>query len=275
MVNSTTAPPECQGEPEENDRPKPNYYAIIPAEVRYDKTLRANEKLLYAELSAWCNLYGVCTASTGRLAELFEVSPQAIKEWLRHLEEHNYIRREIQRKENGEVAVRKIYVLVSATGGRGSTQILPTPATDVDEGGQQTLPENIIYIYNNKKKIKKEKVNGGSRRSPLTDDEMKTMIIEWIGKIAAPDWSSNVKNRLYAALVRFYEPRTSKAKDATRSKTAFTGLTNRLCRFSGMDPAVMEDLLDRATSAEWIMIYPDKQAQTPAPEQRARDEEWL
>ena len=31
---------------------KPNYYAIIPANVRYDNELRANEKLLYGEITA-------------------------------------------------------------------------------------------------------------------------------------------------------------------------------------------------------------------------------
>ena len=37
---------------------KPNYYAILTAEVRYDNRLSANEKLLFAEIPALSNKTG-------------------------------------------------------------------------------------------------------------------------------------------------------------------------------------------------------------------------
>ena len=38
----------------------PGYYAIIPADVRYDERLSANHKLLYGEIIALCNKEGYC-----------------------------------------------------------------------------------------------------------------------------------------------------------------------------------------------------------------------
>lgn len=40
-----------------------SYYAIIPANIRYDTRLKANSKLLYGEITALCNEKGFCWAS--------------------------------------------------------------------------------------------------------------------------------------------------------------------------------------------------------------------
>ncbi|MGE9832701.1 conserved phage C-terminal domain-containing protein, partial [Ligilactobacillus salivarius] len=37
---------------------KPGYYSILTANVRYDKRLKANEKLLFSEITALSNKYG-------------------------------------------------------------------------------------------------------------------------------------------------------------------------------------------------------------------------
>ena len=45
-----------------NEKNRANYYAIIPAKVRYDKNLKPAEKILYGELTALSNKNGYCHA---------------------------------------------------------------------------------------------------------------------------------------------------------------------------------------------------------------------
>jgi len=78
---------------------KPNYYAVIPAEVRYSKKLTPNAKLLYAEITALCNMNGKCIASTQYFCKLYEVSRSSIQNWLRLLENNNYITRDVKYKQ--------------------------------------------------------------------------------------------------------------------------------------------------------------------------------
>ena len=60
-----------------NDLPiVPNYYAIIPSEVRYDSKLKANEKLLFAEITSLTNKKGYCYASNEYFASLYSTSKE-------------------------------------------------------------------------------------------------------------------------------------------------------------------------------------------------------
>ena len=40
------------------NKEQPNYYAIIPATVRYEKNLKSAEKLLYGEITGLANKSG-------------------------------------------------------------------------------------------------------------------------------------------------------------------------------------------------------------------------
>jgi len=88
---------------------KPNYYAVIPAEVRYSKKLTPNAKLLYAEITALCNMNGKCTASTQYFCKLYEVSRSSIQNWLKLLEDNKYIVRDVKYKQGSrEIESRSI-----------------------------------------------------------------------------------------------------------------------------------------------------------------------
>ena len=94
-----------------NDESKINYYSIIPATVRYDKELKANEKLLYGEITALSNRNGYCYAQNRYFANLYNVSIETISRWLSHLQKQGYIQIEIKRNECKEVIARYIYIV--------------------------------------------------------------------------------------------------------------------------------------------------------------------
>ncbi|HAQ4311025.1 TPA: helix-turn-helix domain-containing protein [Enterococcus faecium] len=75
------------------------YYAIIPANVRYDKRLKPNTKLLYGEITALCNERGFCWAGNEYFADLYGVNKETISRWVSDLIKFGYLNREIIYKE--------------------------------------------------------------------------------------------------------------------------------------------------------------------------------
>lgn len=87
---------------------KPNYYAILTAEVRYDSRLSSMEKLLYAELTALSNSRGFAFPSNEYLATLYGTSERSISRYIFNLQNFGYIR--INEIKKGVGTVRKIYI---------------------------------------------------------------------------------------------------------------------------------------------------------------------
>lgn len=90
---------------------KPNFYGIMPADVRYDKNLKPMEKILYTEITALANTKGYCYATNSYFANLYEVHKNTVGSWISNLEKQGYIKTVLIYK-NGtkEILERRIYI---------------------------------------------------------------------------------------------------------------------------------------------------------------------
>lgn len=86
---------------------KPSYYGIVPANVRYCKTIPDGAKLLYSEITALCNQKGYCFASNSYFSELYGKSTITISRWFSALAKHGFITVDIDSKDNH---TRKVYL---------------------------------------------------------------------------------------------------------------------------------------------------------------------
>ena len=90
---------------------KPTYYAIISAEVRYDKNLSANAKLLYGEITCLTNENGFCFATNKYFADLYEKSKVTISKWISELVVNGYVSTSYTYKE-GTKEIDKRYISI-------------------------------------------------------------------------------------------------------------------------------------------------------------------
>ena len=86
---------------------KPNYYAIIPAEIRYSN-LKPNAKLLYGEITALSSKLGYCYATNNYFAELYNVSKNTISSWISDLKKLGFITVNVERNDKKQIIKRCI-----------------------------------------------------------------------------------------------------------------------------------------------------------------------
>jgi len=116
---------------------KPNYYAIIPANVRYSN-IKPNAKLLYGEITALSNKLGYCFASNTYFADLYGVSKNTVSRWLSDLKKSEFITINIERNSNKQITKRII----------GIVKKVDTPIDEKSKDNNTSIntTSNNIYI---------------------------------------------------------------------------------------------------------------------------------
>ena len=185
---------------------KPNYYAIIPAEVRYSKALTPNAKLLYAEITALCNMNGKCTASTQYFCRLYEVSRGAVQNWLKMLDDNGYIDRTVIYKQGTKEIMHRYIKLkdkgsINISTDNTNINITNTNLTDSNTKGSFVKP-TIIDIN----EYCKERKNNVDADTFFNFYESKDWLI---GKNKMKNWK--------ACIITWEKSRNNKNKDNTTS----------------------------------------------------------
>lgn len=158
---------------------RPNYYAVIPAEVRYS-SISGNAKLLYGEITALTNKNGFCHASNDYFMRLYGAGRRTVVRWLQELEKQGFIN--VQAKQS---KYRKIYCAKNGLVGEHCAK-----NGSVDDS---TAPKMASYYAkngaHNNKEINKHKTKKKSARElilelPLPENLCQEDWQEWIDYLA-------------------------------------------------------------------------------------------
>lgn len=126
---------------------EPGYYAIIPANVRYDSKLPANAKLLYGEITALCNKEGYCWATNDYFAELYNTTDKTISRWIKHLKDRELIECKLKTFRYEDGTIKKIrYIILD----KNATLVLDKIILDhTDKNVLNHMDKNVQYNNTN------------------------------------------------------------------------------------------------------------------------------
>ena len=178
---------------------KPSYYAILTADVRYDKNLSANEKLLFAEITSLTHTTGWCWASNNYFANLFNVTPQAISKWVNKLKKLGYIEVEMKYDKNNPKVISCRYIKPLGNNSLGvSTEDLGV-STQLEGGinhclgGYQQRIKDINTSINNTSINNKEYIGEFPVESHCEESIPYQEIIDYLNQKTGKHYRANIK----------------------------------------------------------------------------------
>lgn len=179
------------------------YYGILPAEVRYDKELPANAKLLFVEVTSLCRLQGYCWATNAYFAELLGATERTVTRWVKTLCNKGYCFTTTKTFRWQDGTVKKVrYICLSKKAAddlKALSQEDILSRHHIDISVQNHIDTNVLYNKNNNelnKSLMDTNVSIGEV-SPETYGkvEINQLFETWEQTTGLPITSNRTKNR--------------------------------------------------------------------------------
>ena len=185
---------------------KPSYYAILTAEVRYNKDLTPNAKLLYSEITALCNMNGQCFATNSYFSEIYGKSKTSISKWISQLVSFGYISINYTYKSNSK-EIDKRYISIVKEGIEeklkgGIKEKLKDNTTSINTTSNNIYIKekfiNSVMLFDYPKEMKQDFINywtEGKRKMRFQKQatfEIKLRLLRWAKNSAKWDKPKNI-----------------------------------------------------------------------------------
>ena len=224
---------------EENNNP--NYFGILPANVRYDKKLKPMEKILYTEITALANSKGYCYATNSYFANLYDVHKNTAGTWINNLEKLGYIKSKII-YETGTKNVKERQLFIVTPINEKIDTYQQKDCDPINEKIDTPINEKIEdnnTRYNNINEYNKKEIN----KEKKTKNKNTELIIKSIYK--SEEFKEEFKN--------FIEMRTKKGIDKRPTQRAVELIIKELEKANDENIAIQ--MLQNSIKNGWLDVY--------------------
>lgn len=229
----------------------PGFWAVLPAAVRYDRTLTQTAKLLYAEITSLSASDGYCWASDEYFAKLFDCSVATITRALRSLRAGGYIYS--TKTANAKGTERHIFCgSLPLKGGivkNDDTLDDTVKNDDTPIVKNDDTPPSTQYKENNNN----TSITGARARAKKADDEIEDEFRRF----------TEEDKELFQALLDFKNARI-RIKKPFPSGLAAQRMLKKLWRLSNGDREIMLLMLDKAIERGWTSVYELREDELPS-----------
>ena len=231
---------------------KPAFYAVIPADVRYDSSLKPNAKLLYGEITALCNEKGYCWAGNDYFAKLYGVGLKTISVWISELVAKKYLNREIiYETDTKQVKARILSLPLPYPQKNGELSIkkwIPSP----EKKGEGVTPSNEELTEENEETTLSRK-----KRIPLPKKKEENITYEYISNIFNNTNDEILKNKteFIPLIVDWIDYKQKEKNQKYKTEKSLSACIKKLINFSGGDFKIAKEIVETAMANLWEGFY--------------------